>query len=305
VLVAVPVALLALRPEARPDVAWLKRPEPPANAADPAPVVAAEPPPTKATPAPVVVPEPPPKKAPDPEPVVPDKRPPVAPLPHPPAGDNPFRRPPPERFGEKGPPHPLSVPPKPRPLPTPLKPAFGPTVTLLGHADRWAVSDGELVYTPGKATPYDSTIMFGDPAWGDCDLSFEARAAGRKRAYKLVNLARTDHDWYYFGLYEWDDTVSVCDKFDAGRWDEQTLSRSAPAPAGGWYAVKVEVRSGRVAVRVNDKLLRSFNAGKWATGRFGLCPDAVPLRVRNLRVTTAAGAEWVGDRELAAGGPGR
>ena len=160
-------------------------------------------------------------------------------------------------------------------------------------AGKWTIEGDELVQSQlepvlGKLT--SNEIVFGDPSWADCDISFEAYKTAGPDDFKVLFRRETAHDYYGFDLGT--DLNQVCQLFSVqnDRWQRKEKHyRNLAVSFNEWHTVKVELR-GKVARCYFDgeRFFEETNL-LFPSGQVALSTWKTAVRFRRIKVTSPSG----------------
>jgi WD40 repeat protein/Tfp pilus assembly protein PilF len=153
---------------------------------------------------------------------------------------------------------------------------------------RWRREGQELIQ---EDTNGETLLCFGDVAWGDCSIEFEARTDQGSEVSVLFRV-RSFEDCHLAVFGGWDNTHHAVLRWDASRSAWSVLGRHQPGKTetGRWQKVRVEVRDSQGTLYLDGQRVHQVQLDTTkTTGRVGLRTWNSAVRFRNLHVTDPQG----------------
>lgn len=158
-----------------------------------------------------------------------------------------------------------------------------------GAAGAWRIADGEVVQ---KGRAADQRLVFGDAAWTDYELSFEAQKTGGAEGFLAMVRAKGPKEFYWVNLGGWGNKHHQLEKCTPSRERQGAVGPKAEGiiETGRWYRIKVRCEGARIRVTLDDREIIDFtDRDPIPAGAPGLGTWATQARFRNLKVTAPDG----------------
>ena len=158
-----------------------------------------------------------------------------------------------------------------------------------GIAGGWRIADGEVAQ---RSTAADQRLVFGDPAWTDYELSFEAQKTGGAEGFLVLVRARGPKEFYWANLGGWSNERHQFEKCTPSRERQGGVGPSirGAIETGRWYRVKVRCEGARIRAWLDDNPLLDFtDPDPIRSGAAGIGTWETRARFRNLKVTATDG----------------
>ncbi len=158
-----------------------------------------------------------------------------------------------------------------------------------GAAGGWRAADGELVQRSRAA---DQRVVFGETAWTDYELSFEAQKTGGAEGFLAIVRSRGPKEFYWLNLGGWGNKHHQLEKCTPARERQGAVGPKAEGiiEAARWYRIKVRCEGARIRVTLDDLEIIDFtDRDPIPAGAPGLGTWATQARFRNIRVTAPDG----------------
>jgi alpha-N-arabinofuranosidase len=139
----------------------------------------------------------------------------------------------------------------------------------------------------------------GDPAWGDYELTLEARKTGGGEGFLILFRARDSESFYWWNLGGWGNQQHAleCEVDDQRR----IITKRIPGKieTGRWYTIRVRVEGDHIQGWLDGEKLLDTRDGSHPTGAVGVGTWRTRALFRSLRVTSLEGKTlWEGLPEL-------
>lgn len=157
------------------------------------------------------------------------------------------------------------------------------------HGGHWSVEGDDLIQT--DLTEPNATILFGDPAWSNYDLSFKvvAMSTSETNGVKALFHCTDPENGYALTLGNSADGYELS-RSTEGRWQLDTaMHRSGTIDYGRVYAVRVEVRGPDIRCFLDGEELFHKRDDVFTKGHIGLATFQAAARFREIRVTSTDG----------------
>lgn len=150
---------------------------------------------------------------------------------------------------------------------------------------RWSIEGDELVQS-SLAT--DVHMEFGDPSWGDYELTLEAKKDGGNEAFLILFRASNTDNFYWCNIGGWNNTQHAIEKEVNGGRQVVTSFVPGSITAGVWYSIRIRCEGGRFRVWLNDTQLFDYtdDSSPHLTGMVGVGTWATQARYRNIQVVS-------------------
>jgi alpha-N-arabinofuranosidase len=158
-----------------------------------------------------------------------------------------------------------------------------------GAAGNWHVADGEVVQ---KGRGADQRLVFGEAAWTDYELSFEAQKTGGAEGFLAMVRTRGPKEFYWVNLGGWGNKHHQIEKCMPSRERQGPVGPRAEGiiEAGRWYRIKVRCEGARIRVTLDDREIIDFtDPDPIPAGAPGLGTWATQARFRNIKVAALDG----------------
>lgn len=162
----------------------------------------------------------------------------------------------------------------------------------------WAIEEGSLVLNdaavPGRYA------LFGAEAWGDYELTLEAKKKSGREGFLIIVRAGDDGRHYFWNIGGWGNQSHGLQMFDGrarGIVGKQTDAK--PIRAGQWRKVAVRVEGDRIQGFLDGEKLLDERDGRLKRGRVGVGGWNTAAEFRNIRVAPLDNKTlFEGDRRL-------
>ena len=151
--------------------------------------------------------------------------------------------------------------------------------------------DGNDLLQSDMAEP-NASIVFGDPAWSDYDLTFNviAMSASESNGFKALFHWTNAGNFRALALGNASDNGFALGHCAEGQWrNDPGLSRQGKIEFGRLYGVRIEVRGLNVHCFLDGNELFHAVDGAVATGQVGLATFRSACRFRDVRITAVDG----------------
>jgi alpha-N-arabinofuranosidase len=149
----------------------------------------------------------------------------------------------------------------------------------------WSIEGDELVQS-SLAT--DVHMEFGDPSWGDYELTLEAKKDGGNEAFLILFRASDTNNFYWCNIGGWNNTQHAIEKEVNGGRGVVTSYVPGSIDTGVWYSIRIRCQGNRFQVWLNDMQLFDYtdSSSPHLTGMVGLGTWATQARYRNIQVVS-------------------
>ncbi|HOQ04001.1 MAG TPA: DUF1080 domain-containing protein [Anaerohalosphaeraceae bacterium] len=149
----------------------------------------------------------------------------------------------------------------------------------------WSIEGDELVQS-SLAT--DVHMEFGDPSWGDYELTLEAKKDGGNEAFLILFRASDANNFYWCNIGGWNNTQHAIEKEVNGGRSVVTSFVPGSITAGVWYSIRIRCEGNRFQVWLNDTQLFDYtdSSSPHLTGMVGVGTWATQARYRNIQVVS-------------------
>jgi len=149
----------------------------------------------------------------------------------------------------------------------------------------WSIEGSELVQS-SLAT--DVHMEFGDPSWGDYELTLEAKKDSGNEAFLILFRVVDSDNFYWCNIGGWNNTQHAIEKEVNGGRSVVTPYVAGSIDTDVWYSIRIRCEGNRFQMWLNDEQLFDYTdtSSPYLTGRVGLGTWATKARYRNIQVVS-------------------
>ena len=160
-------------------------------------------------------------------------------------------------------------------------------------AGKWTIEGDELVQSqldPESGQTKSYQVVFGEPSWTDCDITFEAFKTAGPDDFKVFFRRQPNLDGYGFGMGSYGNRGCDLNYVLNGRWQRKNKNyRAKSVSFDEWHRVKVELREKVARCYFDDELLFEESDLLFPAGQVALCTWMTAVRFRRIKVTSPTG----------------
>ncbi len=157
----------------------------------------------------------------------------------------------------------------------------------------WTIEGDELVQSNDEI---DATMIFGDTAWSDYDLTLEAqKSKGAGHGYQVIfhRLAPRTFAWLGLGVFKNASCEMYFETDGKGSRASDNVkdhSQARGVNVGDWYTVRLEVRKSHFKAFLDGHKIFEGSHKDHTHGRLALNTKGIQARFRKIKVTAPDGA---------------
>lgn len=154
---------------------------------------------------------------------------------------------------------------------------------------QWAIENGTLVQS---ALSTDVNFLFGDPSWGDYEITLQAQKERGAEGFMVLFRAQDKDNFYWLNLGGWGNTRHAIEKETNRRRGVIGEGSDGRVETGRWHDIRIRCEGNRIQCWLDGQQvidLRDAN-NPFLTGMIGLGTWGTHARYRNLQVKSLDGA---------------
>jgi len=163
------------------------------------------------------------------------------------------------------------------------------TIKSAGAAADWTV-EGDQIVQNSMAT--NVRLMFGDPAWTDCELTCQALKNSGSEGF-LFFVRADGNRFYLINFGGWGNTLHGIEKgYDNGTWSVFVDQVSGSVSTNQWYNIRIRCEGPRIRCWLNSTQvfdMTDSSGSPWLSGGVGIGTWSTCSRYRNIEVKSLDG----------------